>query len=93
MAHEALAEDHGPDREAERAKDLIRRHVGPQPSSSDATSATSPSHDPGGLGVPGDGDRPGIVRVVGWALADHMRSELIDDAFPMRSSPADPTRA
>ena len=46
----------------------------------------------GRLGVPGDGHRPRVARVVGWALADHMRTELVIDALNMAFANRRPPR-
>jgi transposase InsO family protein len=35
----------------------------------------------GGLAVSGHGHRPGLPPVVGWAVADHLRTDLVDAAL------------
>ena len=81
---EALAQDHGADPDAEAARDLIQRHFGPSEEIDrryvgDITYIATWE----GWAYLATVIDLATRQVVGWALADHMRTELVEDALTM----------
>ena len=75
------------------ARDLIQRDFAPWTGHRPPLRRRHHLHrDLGGLRLPGDRDRPRQSEVVGWAIANHMRTELVEDALDMAFVNAGPTR-
>ena len=72
-----------PDPDAPETVDLLRRDFCAEPGRDQGRRRHHLYPDVAGLAVFGDADRLFQPRVIGWSMADHLRTELVTDALDM----------